>query len=62
VVRLAQQPVESRVKARMTPFCSRERLDGRATGAGPLSGQDLAELDALDETGGTASALERKWW
>jgi 2,5-diketo-D-gluconate reductase A len=27
-----------------------------------LADQDLAELDALDETGGTASALERKWW
>jgi hypothetical protein len=35
VVGLAQQPVESRVKARMTPFDSRERLDGRATGRGP---------------------------
>jgi diketogulonate reductase-like aldo/keto reductase len=27
-----------------------------------LSGQDMAALDALDETGGTAGALERKWW
>jgi 2,5-diketo-D-gluconate reductase A len=27
-----------------------------------LSDQDLAELDALDQTGGTARALERKWW
>jgi diketogulonate reductase-like aldo/keto reductase len=27
-----------------------------------LSDQDVAELDALDQTGGTASALERKWW
>jgi diketogulonate reductase-like aldo/keto reductase len=27
-----------------------------------LSAADLAELDALDETGGTVSALERKWW
>jgi 2,5-diketo-D-gluconate reductase A len=27
-----------------------------------LSDQDVAELDALDRTGGTASALERKWW
>jgi diketogulonate reductase-like aldo/keto reductase len=27
-----------------------------------LSDQDVAELDALDHTGGTASALERKWW
>jgi hypothetical protein len=25
-------PVKSRAKARMTPFDSRERLDGRATG------------------------------
>ena len=27
-----------------------------------LSEADIAELDALDQTGGTASALERKWW
>ena len=27
-----------------------------------LSDQDLAELDALDQTGGTGRALERKWW
>ena len=27
-----------------------------------LSEQDLADLDALDQTGGTGSALERKWW
>ena len=27
-----------------------------------LSGEDVAELDALDETGGTTGALERKWW
>jgi diketogulonate reductase-like aldo/keto reductase len=27
-----------------------------------LSDEDMAELDALDETGGTGSALERKWW
>ena len=27
-----------------------------------LSDQDLADLDALDQTGGTGSALERKWW
>jgi 2,5-diketo-D-gluconate reductase A len=27
-----------------------------------LSGQDVAELDQLDETGGTDRALERKWW
>lgn len=27
-----------------------------------LSGEDMAELDALDRTGGTDRALERKWW
>jgi 2,5-diketo-D-gluconate reductase A len=27
-----------------------------------LSDQDIAELDALDSTGGTDRALERKWW
>ncbi len=27
-----------------------------------LSGADMAELDALDETGGTDRALEDKWW
>jgi diketogulonate reductase-like aldo/keto reductase len=27
-----------------------------------LSEQDVAELDALDQTGGTGRALERKWW
>jgi 2,5-diketo-D-gluconate reductase A len=27
-----------------------------------LSEQDMAELDALDQTGGTERALERKWW
>ena len=27
-----------------------------------LSGQDMAELDACDETGGTDRALERPWW
>jgi diketogulonate reductase-like aldo/keto reductase len=27
-----------------------------------LSDADMQALDALDETGGTASALERKWW
>ncbi|MGO9661022.1 MAG: aldo/keto reductase [Acidimicrobiales bacterium] len=27
-----------------------------------LSEQDMAELDALDRTGGTDRALERKWW
>jgi diketogulonate reductase-like aldo/keto reductase len=27
-----------------------------------LSDQDMAELDALDQTGGTDRARERKWW
>jgi 2,5-diketo-D-gluconate reductase A len=27
-----------------------------------LSGEDMAELDELDRTGGTDRALERKWW
>ena len=27
-----------------------------------LSDADMDALDALDETGGTAEALERKWW
>jgi diketogulonate reductase-like aldo/keto reductase len=27
-----------------------------------LSDEDVAELDALDRTGGTDRALERKWW
>ena len=27
-----------------------------------LSDQDMAELDALDTTGGTAEARESKWW
>jgi diketogulonate reductase-like aldo/keto reductase len=27
-----------------------------------LSDEDVADLDALDRTGGTDSALERKWW
>jgi 2,5-diketo-D-gluconate reductase A len=27
-----------------------------------LSDQDMAELDACDETGGTGRALERPWW
>jgi diketogulonate reductase-like aldo/keto reductase len=27
-----------------------------------LSGEDMAALDALDETGGTDRALERLWW
>jgi diketogulonate reductase-like aldo/keto reductase len=27
-----------------------------------LSDQDMAELDALDQTSGTDRALEQKWW
>lgn len=27
-----------------------------------LSDEDMATLDALDETGGTSLALECKWW
>ena len=27
-----------------------------------LSDEDMTELDALDTTGGTDRALERKWW
>jgi 2,5-diketo-D-gluconate reductase A len=27
-----------------------------------LSDQQMAELDALDQTGGTDRALEHKWW
>ena len=27
-----------------------------------LSDEDMAELDALDETGGTDRALEQTWW
>jgi methylglyoxal/glyoxal reductase len=27
-----------------------------------LTGEELAQLDALDRTGGTGNALERKWW
>ncbi len=27
-----------------------------------LSDEDMAELDALDQTNGTDRALERKWW
>jgi len=27
-----------------------------------LTTEDMAELDALDRTGGTDRALERNWW
>jgi hypothetical protein len=32
-------------------------LDG-----GPAAVEDMAGLDALDQTKGTDRALERKWW
>jgi diketogulonate reductase-like aldo/keto reductase len=41
----------------------RERLEENAQVFDfKLSDEDMAELDALDETGGTDQALERKWW
>lgn len=41
----------------------RERLEENAQVFDfTLSDEDMAELDALDETGGTDQALERKWW
>jgi diketogulonate reductase-like aldo/keto reductase len=41
----------------------RERLEENAQVFDfTLSDKDMAELDALDETGGTDQALERKWW
>jgi len=27
-----------------------------------LTGEERVQLDALDRTGGTGNALERKWW
>jgi diketogulonate reductase-like aldo/keto reductase len=27
-----------------------------------LTGEALSQLDTLDQTGGTGTALERKWW
>jgi diketogulonate reductase-like aldo/keto reductase len=27
-----------------------------------LTGEERAQLDALDRTGGTGNALESKWW
>ena len=41
----------------------RERIEGNAEIFDfTLSDEDMAALDALDETGGTDRALERKWW
>lgn len=41
----------------------RERIAENAQIFGfALSDEDMAELDALDQTNGTARALERKWW
>jgi diketogulonate reductase-like aldo/keto reductase len=41
----------------------RERIAGNAEIFDfALSDEDMAALDALDETGGTDRALERKWW
>ena len=41
----------------------RERLEENANLFDfSLSDEDMAELDALDETGGTARASESKWW
>jgi diketogulonate reductase-like aldo/keto reductase len=41
----------------------RERIEDNAQILGfTLSDEDVAALDALDRTGGTAEARERKWW
>jgi 2,5-diketo-D-gluconate reductase A len=41
----------------------RERIEENGDIFGfELSAEDMAALDALDETGGTDRALERKWW
>jgi 2,5-diketo-D-gluconate reductase A len=41
----------------------RERIHQNAQIFGfALSNQDMAELDALDQTNGTDRALEHKWW
>jgi 2,5-diketo-D-gluconate reductase A len=47
----------------ITKSTHRERIEENAAIFDfTLSDQDVAELDALDQTGGTATALERKWW
>ena len=41
----------------------RERIEANAAVFDfALSDEDMAKLDALDDTGGTAKARERKWW
>jgi diketogulonate reductase-like aldo/keto reductase len=41
----------------------RERIEQNAQALDfTLSEQHMATLDALDRTGGTDRALERKWW
>jgi len=38
-----------------------DRNDGRIFDF-ELTGEEVKQLDALDRTGGTGSALENKWW
>jgi diketogulonate reductase-like aldo/keto reductase len=47
----------------LTKSTHRERIEENAQIFDfKLSGEDITELDQLDETGGTDRALERKWW
>ena len=47
----------------ITKSTHRERIHENAQIFGfTLSDEDMAELDALDQTNGTDRALERKWW
>jgi diketogulonate reductase-like aldo/keto reductase len=47
----------------ITKSTHRERIEENAQIFGfTLSDEDMSELDALDRTGGTDRALERKWW